>query len=305
MLVNNSAQQPDCSGHILLRSDGSQGRLCVKSDSVAYDFCQSLGCNIAEAPLFDDVRICDDTMRYDSLFSFSTHFLLSEVPELCDKYNVDAIISLDRFVCNTVYEEPRLGSLLQGDNVRVVIQMELRALWKGQESAISIELSDTLQWNYEFDYYMLAEHRRNREKNIKRALHYLADYMGQNSKVNFIPWWNNETRWYYSGNASTWKNASSLTAAERWNEALTAWNSILAATDKWQLRARLTSNIALCNEMCGNIDKALEAATETYRLFNSNLGKDDNLTQLQKKYIEMLEARIAKETALTNQLREN
>jgi tetratricopeptide (TPR) repeat protein len=254
--------------------------------------------------VFDDVRICTDTLRYDSANTFATHFTKADVRVLCDRYGVEGIIALDKFSCRTRYEEANGYAYQRGDYINVIIDLELRAMWEGQLTPASIELADTLRWHYAYDWYMMDGYRRERLINIKRAMHRLADYMGHNAQGNFVPWWTNSHRHYYIAYSSVWRRATAYADAERWNEAEEVWNYLLANTKNGLKKAKLLSNIALCLEIKGDIKSALTNAERSYTLFRENKGEEYMLTKAQKQYVETIKGRLANEEILVRQLHE-
>ena len=318
MIVNNSAQQPDGIGHqygqltIPLSKLSSaftdmisDSVLYVSSDSTAYYFCKSLGKGIVESPVFYDVRLCEDTLRRDSVFYSSRPFKADDVAALCDDYGVDAIISLDRLIFQTAFYEMGVKDFYDESYIKTSVSGELRAFWPGQSEVYTFPFSDSLKWssdeNSSFDYPFV----KLTADDIRLTMLYLSELMGYNMHVNFIPFWINDKRWYYNSISSEWRRGTVFAAAEKWPEAASVWEPLLAKTSKWERRAQLSSNLALCNEMTGDFEKAASYAEKSYHLYKEHAGEDSANTKLQSQYMEVLKKRIETDKTLSKQLREN
>jgi hypothetical protein len=304
LIVNNSAQQPAGTGHRYIRSIGDDSVMFVPADSTAYEFCFRLGKCMAESPVFHDVRICDDTLRRDSVFYDKKPFSKNQVKSLCDGYGVDALISLDHFVFLTEVRENEFEGLPPGRSVYVELYGELRALWPGQKEVYTFPFSDSLNWYWSEDLYYDSYMEVYMPPDVKYAMHYLSGVAGEKMHVNFVPYWSSENRWYYTSLSSEWKRGTVYAAASKWEEAAALWEPLLSGTGKWKAKARLLSNLALCNEMTGNFEKAIGYAEESVRLFEEYTGEDGDYTKLQKKYLEVLKERAKNDALLSRQLQE-
>ena len=303
MIVNNSAQQPDAIGHRYLSDSKRDSVMTIPADSMAYYFCMSLGKAMVESPRFYDVRICEDTLRRDSLFYDIKPFTLNEAEYFCDDYGVDALISLDKLFFTTVFSEYTMSNFAVADKtISVQISGELRALWPGQKEVYAIPFVDSLYWNFEKNIFYNDVLGFFFEPDVRFAMLYLSDITAQKMQVNFIPFWSEDRRWYYSSITSEWRRGSAFAAAEKWKEAAKVWEPLYEKTKKLKQKARLASNIALCNEMTGDFKKAIEYAELSYGFFKE-YGDDNNpYTQIQNNYIDVLKKRMESDKVLSKQL---
>ncbi|MDR3308410.1 MAG: tetratricopeptide repeat protein [Tannerella sp.] len=305
LIVNNSAQQPDNMAHHYVINDKDVASLSISADSTAYDFCQSLGCAIAEELQFDDVRICDDTLRTDSLFYNVVPFTGVDVSAMCNKYGVDAIISLDRFVFKTLCNESS-GFRMMLCYIKTDLTGEMRVLWPGQTQALTFTFCDSLKWYLANEEFVPnVDSLQLKPQDVKQSMHYLADHTGNTIRVNFVPYWKDVNRWYYTSYSSEWKRGTAFARASKWAEATKVWEALLAGTAQKRSKARLLSNLALCYEMNSDFDPAVSFAEQSYNLFIENDGADDHYTILQKQYLDALRARAEADKILTKQLHEN
>lgn len=303
MIVNNSAQQPDEVGHRFYSFTKGDSLLSVSTDSMAYRFCMSLARAIAKSPLFDDVRICEDTLRRDSLFYNSVPLTAADVVSFCDDYGVDALITLDKLFFNTVFYETDMANFIIGNGIRADITGELRVLWPGQKSIYSIPFTDSV--------WLVNENFLNGEvvevlsiPDVGQAIQDLSDYTGEQIHAHFVPYWTDDKRWFYTSISSRWKQATVYAAGGNWEAAAKIWEPLFTKAKKWKPKASLASNLALCYEMTGDFNKAVEYAEISYGLFKESVGERSAYTIRQKSYLEVLKKRVIADQVLSEQLRE-
>ena len=301
MIVNNSAQQSADQGHHFVSKKNSDSLLYVSSDSMAYFFCMSLGKTIAESPLFADVRICEDTLRFDSIFYYVNPLTIDEVKIICNEYGVDALISLDKLFFNSTYFDKEYV-FITGDAVNVEVSGELRVLWLGQKESYKVPFLDSLSWIIDNGGYY--NNHIIKDVIINSAMKDLSENVGYKVHTSIVPHWSTDNRWYYTNISSAWKNGSVYAAAKKWTEAEKIWEPLYDKTNNWKQKARLSSNLALCNEIKGDFEKATEYAVISYNLLKEHDKEDSSFTPLQKSYIETLEKRKLADSLLSKQLQE-
>ena len=302
MIVNNSAQQSDNIGHRYESNVKRDSVLSISTDSTAYYFCRALGKSMLESKIFDDIRLCEDTLRTDSLFYNVKPFSANKVRELCDDYEVDGIISLDKLFFSTLYQEfPSIHFNTYNTSLKMQISGEVRALWPGQKEAFVVPFLDTLSWIDESDlYHVIIDAIQNLK--FTNILLYLSEYTGQNMHVNFVPFWVREKRWYYTAITSEWKRGTAYAVVEKWGQAAEIWEPLFGRTNKWKQKARLASNLAVCYEMTGDFKKAAEYAEISHSIFKESDIEGSSYTAIQRSYIEILKKRIDSDKILTQQL---
>ena len=300
MIVNNAAQQPDDFGHQFIHSQNRDSTLSIPVDSMAYHFCMSLGKKIAESPFFEDVRLCDDTLRHDSDFYFSRPLTVSEVKWYCDEYDVDALITLDKFFLKTVLFNSNTYGYDNLNFIKVELTGEIKTRLPGENVAFTIPFTDSLKLT--MDYYIAESFTI---QDVQYAMRYLSEYTGQNMHMHFVPYWSEDNRWFYTSISSDWKRATAFAAVEKWESAAAIWKPLFDKATKKQQKARLASNLALAYEMRGDFSKALEFAETAYALYGEIADEDDPLRKMQGNYVETLKIRIENDWKLTEQLQEN
>ena len=300
MIVNNAAQQPDDFGHQFIYYQKIDSTLSVSADSMAYHFCRSLGKEIAESPFFDDVRLCEDTLRHDSNFYNSQPLSVDKVKWFCDAYDVDALITLDKFFLKTILFDSDRFDYNNRNYIKVELFGELKALWPGGNVALTIPFTDSLVWT--MDYFTPFEAFTIQE--IPYAMRYLSEHTGSKMHIHFVPYWSADKRWYYTQISSDWKRATAFAFAEKWESAANIWKPLYDKTTQKKQKACLASNLALAYELAGDFTQALEYAEKAYTFFSEIADEDDHLRKMQQSYLELLKVRIEDNRKLSEQLQE-
>ena len=302
MIVNNSAQQPNNIGHRYTNNVKGDSLLSISADSTAYFFCRALGKSMLESTIFNDIRLCEDTLRTDSLFYDVRPFSARKVNVLCDEYGVDGIISLDKLFFSTDYKEFMTGRYNElSVTLKMQVSGEVRVLWPGQKEAFVVPFLDSLSWNEEGDLYYEIIYALQKSE-FSNILLYLSEYIGKNMRINFVPFWAQEKRWYYTAITSEWKLGTSYAVAEKWGQAAEIWEPLFVKTNKWKQKARLASNLAVCYEITGDFKKAIEYAEISHSILKENDIVDSPYTAIQNRYVEILKKRIDSDKILTKQL---
>lgn len=306
MIVNNAAQQPDKIGHQSFShsdvSSGDTSLIVISTDSMAYYYCMSLGKAIAASPLFNDVRICDDVMRRDSLFFLNQPFNERDVERLCNEYDVDALISLDMFFFKTLLVNYLNKHLLNYSYVLVILTGEVSMAYPGCPETISFPFEDSLIMKNE--NLFLEENQVYTIEDVKYTMHYLSEYVGEKMQNHFVPFWSDDNRWFYKNFASGWKRATAYADAQKWKLAADEWRLLYARASKWKQRALLASNLALCYELTGDFPKAIEYAEISSKLFMENADDENKFRKMQSIYLDQLRNRLIDDQKLSQQLHE-
>ena len=303
MIVNNAAQQPYNSLLQDLNEQAKDSAFSLSADSLAYYFCLSLGKAIAESPVFDDVRLSNDTFRTDSIFLISRPFTQYEVRTLCDICHVDALISLDRLYFKNAILKRTQNNYFNWNYLSIIITGELKALCPGYQTALTIPFTDSLQWATEESVYYNEVYKFTAE-DIHTAMRYLSEFVGEKMHTHFVPYWDDEERWFYTKITSDWKRATINAIAGKWDAAAAEWHPLFDKAKKWELKAKLASNLALYYEIKGDFHRAIEYAETANTLFKNNTAEDDKYREMQQSYLETLTKRAEDDEKLSLQLRE-
>jgi hypothetical protein len=136
------------------------------------------------------------------------------------------------------------------------------------------------------------------------ALRVAGKYMGLKLHPIFVPHWETETRWYFTGSGARWKEATVYVISEKWEHASERWQYIHNTSVRWSDKAKSASNLALACEISGRMEDALKWAKIAHSLFESKKGKDNPHTRMQQLYVEALEKRMMNDKKLNLQFGE-
>lgn len=299
LIVNHAVPQPADTGHRLTLFGVEQDTFRIKADSALFDACLGLGKALVDAEYFNDVLLYHDAIRQDDAYGDDRKMTEAEVATLCEEHGADAIISFDRLLFET---EKSVTALPEGYVIGMVdvwVAGVIRSYLPGREAPLaSVYVNDSIFWTES------ADTRQELERILPapdESLRAAGQYIAAKSAVNFVPHWEKETRWYFTGSSSRWKEAAVLTGAEKWEQAAESWERLYNNASGDVAKAKLASNLAFCLEMKGNLPQACEWADKAYRLFDKVKGPEDRTAQLLLAYRETLQQRIRDDRKLNIQ----
>lgn len=300
LMVNHAVPQPADRGYELTLFGRVQDTARVRTDSALFDACRSLGTAIVDAGYFKDVLLYEGTSRTDSLYYEDPKMSPSQVKALCEENGADALISLDRLLFDMKRNVAELPEGYVLGTIDIKIAAVVRTYLPGRDVPLAtVYAVDSLFWTEGgIDLNVLDKLLPSPEEAIRTAGHYI----GTKASPYFVPHWENESRWYFTGVSSAWKEASAYAASEKWNAAAERWEQLFHKSSGWKAKAKAASNLALAEEMKGDMQKAHEWAERSYVLFQKNSGDNDRYTQLLKLYIEALSQRIQNDQKLNIQI---
>lgn len=300
LMVNNAVPQPSDRGYELTLLGHPQDTGRIHTDSALFDACRALGTAMVDAGYFNDVLLYDTAARTDSLYYEDRKMRPEVVTALCKENGADAVISVDRLLFDQKRQVTELpeGYLIGAINVQ--ISAVFRSYLPGREVPLAtVYAADSLFWAESApNPHVLDKLLPTADEAAREA----GQYIGLKASPNFVPHWQNETRWYFTGISSAWKEASAYAAGEKWDLAAGRWQRLYDASSGWKAKAKAASNLALAEEMQGNMPKAHEWATLSYELFRQHGGEKDKYTQLLKLYTDALAERIRNDRKLTIQI---
>lgn len=299
LVVNNAVPQPPEVGYEYKLYGVLQDTAKVSADSALYDAAHAMGEAIVAMEYFNDVLLYHYPTRNDDEYFTDKKLKKEEVEALCEETETDAIISFDRLLFNltkdiTAYPEGFLRA-----SIRVDISGVVRTYLPGRETPLATVLvSDSIFWEEEASDMDVLDFLIPPPENILRVA---GVYIGNVVYPYFVPHWQRESRWYFTGNSSRWKEATAYVAAEKWDLAAERWQAIYDRSNKEKEQAKATSNIALSYEMRGDFQQALDWAIKSKDLFIKNGEKANKETKLLTLYVEALKERINSDKKLNVQ----
>ena len=303
LIVNNAVPQPEDAGYEYTLQGERQDTCKAKADSALFDACRTLGEAIVEASYFNDVLLYHDAVRKDNQAFLDTKLTQGQVASLCDETGADAVISIDRVLFDMKKSVGTLGEGYVMGMIDVQMAGVIRSYVPDREAPLAtVHMKDSIYWAESADYMPILDKVLPSPENALRGA---GKYFGAKVYANFVPHWEKETRWYFTGMGSRWKEASAYAANEKWDMAEDRWSGLYRGTENWKSRAKAASNLALCHEMRGALKEAYEWAHKSYDLFKRNNGDNDKSTKLLELYVQALAERIRSDKKLNVQFGED
>ncbi|MEG1545139.1 MAG: DUF6340 family protein [Tannerellaceae bacterium] len=297
LVVNNALPQPGDVGYEYKVLGVRQDTARLKADSALFDACRSMGQTLAAEPFFDDVLLYNQTTRTDDIYYNDTKLTPEQVTTLCKENDSDVLISIDRLLFEVDRTEIAFAEGYSVGAINIKMNGVVRSYLPGRAAPLAtIYMADSLYWSD------TAESQIMQDITSDEALRAAGSYIGKKVCPNFIPHWVQESRWYFTGMSTQWKEASAFASGEKWDKAAERWQSIYDHSTGWKSLAKSGSNLALTFELKGDLQKAYEWANQSYLLFQKNGGDEDHNTKLLKLYSEVLMERIRSDRKLNMQI---
>ena len=214
----------------------------------------------------------------------------SEVDDLCETYNTDALISLDylKTSISTSFNRESNFNPFQGGFYSVIVakmsikyEALIRVYDPAQEKILVRKLlQDTLFWE---DYDNSINALFSRFTPVKNALMETGIATALDFTDEITPNWKREWRNFFSGGDNRLKEAALLVRNNQWDSAMAIWGEIENNAKSKSLKSKVELNIALGYEMRGDLNKAIEWAVKSYNtMYHPNTYE----------YLEILKRRI-------------
>lgn len=195
----------------------------------------------------------------------------SEVKEICETYQTDAVLSLDHFATRvtTNYDrESYFDSNNNGFYSAYIAQMMIyyEALFRIydpiQEKILTREfLRDTLYWKEtDVSSRNLFEKFTPVKKGLIEAG--IAISLDFSDKIGTV--WREEQRKYFPKGNSNFTKAKLFVDSGKWETAITIWKETAEKTDSKSLKSKAQFNVAVGYELSGDLNQAISWALKSY-----------------------------------------
>lgn len=202
----------------------------------------------------------------------------TEVNELCETFNTDAVLSLDHYktMVITSYEKDSYYSPVDGQfysysgaEIKISYQALIRIYDPAEEKIIVRKfMRDTIFWeDVGPTTAELFEHFTPvKQALIETGIAIALDFSDEISTV-----WRQERRNIFYKGDSDLKQAATLVDSNKWEPALAIWKEIAENSKSKSLKSKAEYNIAVSYELQGNLDEAISWALKSYEtMFRTN-----------------------------------
>ncbi|NDV46207.1 hypothetical protein D0T49_04020 [Paludibacter sp. 221] len=272
LIMNNSVVQPADVGHTIRSFYSSPQNVRVATDSVSL-FCLSvLADEMKDTGFFSSVDLILTSLNSDRDFNSITPLQPFTVKRLCDEYDVDAVLALDRIVVNDEIAEYYYK---EWEHHECILGVKYETFWSihypDKLGALAVHFKDSLLWESESSIYRKAfDGLPDRQDAIIDG----ALYVGQNSVKRFVPYWEQSDRYFYAPNNKLMKQGMDSVYIKDWNGAIDSWKKVFYQTGNPKLKAQAGNNIAIACEILGDYNEALKYAKSAYDILSSQLLMD-------------------------------
>jgi hypothetical protein len=249
-------------------------------DTVIYDIktadtlMQALGNLLYESGRFDVVIPENRFLLKDTINPYSDQMDWDEVSDLTTRFNTDAVLSLDFFKTGIsalfgTKKDINWGNMSEYSfyvaDMKISYSANFRLYYpRNKDLLVSYFLSDTLDWKG--DNIEIKTLFRNFTK-VKDALTETGIAAAMNFAKRIAPNWNSYTRAYFSSGNAELHQTSAMVQNNDWENAENRWLEMLEKTKSKSLRSKIEFNIALANELQGDINEAIRWGVRSYDTF--------------------------------------
>ncbi len=216
---------------------------------------RQLANHIADGDYFDEVILCDTSLRSSGPVNVEPKLPQEEVQALTSDLNVDMLITVDGVCVKTwldlqiYWGAPDPVEVVAGE-ISSVISLYVPS--RKEPMRLALGAQDTLYWD-------LGDSRLTERKLVEEASLHAALL----SMKYLVPQWKAEERFYYSGGNVDMRDAAVYVQENNWDEAFQLWKRVYDSSKvKSKKRMRAALNLALYYEMQSNISEALKYAKE-------------------------------------------
>jgi Family of unknown function (DUF6340) len=299
LILNNTVVQPAIVGHTSQLLGEKKKNLSVNTDSLAI-FCLSVvNEEFQKKEFFENTYLQLTSTNTNGSYLIAQPPLSDSLQALQSKYDVDAILSLDKLRVTDKLEEyydEGIGSYY------AILEANYESSWTVSYPKLnksnSFSFKDTIYWDNE------SFQRKKALGAIPDRYNALIDgalHIGQTSMKKLVPWWDKEDRYFFSTNHKSMKMGLDSVYTKNWKAAILNWEKGLLKA-KPALKAKLMHNMAVAYEIDGDMNKAWEYSQKSVSTYTSSSMVDYSNFFTINQYATQLKNRLAEIDLINKQL---
>ncbi len=239
-----------------------------------------LGCfdELTAMEVYDEVKIIEEAdLRSPGLGVFPASLSWEEVEQLCDDNGVDVIYVLSFYDTDTRvnYKTSKEGSVGIGElSVPVIkhyatVYTKIKSGWRIYDPVNKLVLDqfishqDVVSKGSGINPLKAVEAIKGRTEAVMEA----STFLGVAYAQRILPYYIRVSRLYYVRGTDNFKIAKRRARTGDWNGAAELWEKELD-NNKRKVAGRACYNMAIINEINGDLDKAMEWASKSYTDYN-------------------------------------
>ena len=307
LVVNNALIQPNDFGHsTVLDGDHKSGISIPLNKALLYSLF-SLTQTLDESGDFDAVELLDVSQNTSTNYYARQSLSASQVQNLIQTYEVDALLVLNQLVLYDVLEAFQTDEGGQYAYMQAFAQSHWSMYFAdATRRSQTLSYADTLLWESKVEY--TRTQALNQLPNREDALLYLASTLGEGLGKSFVHSWVAVSRYLYDIDDTHIKAGLQSFRYQRWEEAIYHWQRVAneeAKGERLKVKGKdnkaaavAAANIAIAYELLGDYSLACDYANEACRLFGTLKTAWARQQQANiRYYLEQLRAKQAKKGA--------
>lgn len=294
LIINNTVPQPADIGHTTLFAFEEPKKEKFNTDSLSIFCLGALKEDIESKNFFASVQLSPNSINTSTDFGSANYISDKTVQALCNSTQADAVISLDKIKVKDevteIFDTPTNSYIS-------TLELNFESYWSihypNKEEFYALQFKDTVFWQAESNF------RKKGIKELPKREDALVDgalYVGQNTVNRLVPYWEKVDRYFFNPDKKDFKQAMDSVYVKNWNSAISSWQTAMNQSKSNWIKAQAANNIAIAYEITGNVDKALEYASQAfYNLqelsfadYNSFVRIADYVTELIQRRKEMI-----------------
>jgi hypothetical protein len=305
VVLNNAGIQPSNQSVFRQYKRESYQAHPVEFDTMAWVAVYTIADVLSESGFFENIEVYTRPIREDNDFLTQNNLGEDILTDFLTDLDYDMIISVDRLVLsiNEIVHPVIIGDDKGIKNVNLTTHGLLSCgiyTKNGQSSPLTtFNMLDSLVYN-SFIEGDSVEIFKSLPESLGRVL---AVFLAETTAGSFIPSWTRTERVLFTSANARMKEAYRYAGAEKWNEAVVIWKSLLERKNKAIDNAKLSSNLAVAYEMKADFSEALRWAEQS-QAYYKEVGSSVPPKELERiqGYVTALEKRIKDNRILDMQL---
>jgi hypothetical protein len=265
LIINNTVNQPAEYGHKSEFLHESPRNVSIQTDSMSIFCLGALTEDIEGKDFFSSVQLIPNTINTGAEFFRSMKLDEDSVKNLCSKYNVNVILSLDKM---KVTDDLTENYLTESGTYLSSIELKFETSWSihylNRPEITSVHFKDTVYWESE------SFNRKKGFDNLPKREDALVDgalNVGHKAVNRFIPYWDKADRYFFNPNIKLMTQGMDSVYVKNWKSAISLWETEYNKTHNTWIKAQAANNIAIAYEIEGDLDNAIDYATKSYYEF--------------------------------------
>lgn len=238
----------------------------------SYNTCKGLAFKLNANPRFKGLLMDGENYRGTGTKEFPVALDWGIVDQLCQKYNTDAIVTLETFDSDIalVKSQRLVERTIDGVKKNVTeflaeLRIRVNAGWRIYDNINKRIIDQQVFWDEKSwkGVGLTPEEALSKLPSKRSAINDAGFFSGEMMGMRISPNWTRVSRYYYVRGDEKLKQAKAAVKVNDWKRAANFWSPVTNNPDS-KVAGRACHNMALASEMEGNLEMALVWAKKAY-----------------------------------------